>query len=213
MNYMDHHHYYLNAALIECYTQFSSKMLRIFLVACLTSVVITLDHSDQECPFDMKEQFSLNGFQDEILKCVFILLRCSSGSLTLSKPVCLFRKEYILKTPDVKPNDGLFNGEIQVLFSRNEVPNPEGEKLNSLFHYTAKIHMNMENLTAVEYIPSRVTPEESTRYLKTVMDLLPKMINKDPGFQMKFHRPGKIDLKTVDEIRLEGDADYAGKYA
>lgn len=72
---------YLNAALVEFLIQLSSKMLRILLVACLTSVVITVDQS--ECSFDMKEKFSLNGFRDDdIMDCTFGLVECPPASIT-----------------------------------------------------------------------------------------------------------------------------------
>lgn len=197
----------LYTALVEFIIQLSSKMLRIFLVACLTSVVITVDHSDRECPFDMKEQFSLNGFRDEILYCVFLLARCPSGSITLISPLCSIRNIYHLKTPQVKhSNHILYVGEIHVLFSRNEITNPEDYQFDTYaYSYCAKIQMNMENVTVLETIPNDETSEQRKLYIETVLDLLPKMINTDSEFQMKFYIPDTMDVINVKEIPEEED--------
>lgn len=58
----------------------------------------------------------------------------------------------------------------------------------------------MENVTVLETVPGNVTPDQNKRYMAALMDLLPKTINKDPEFQMKFYVPGKNETIKVDEI-------------
>lgn len=70
--------------------------------------------------------------------------------------------------------------------------------------------MKMDNVTVFETRPGNGTQEENKRYIDAVIDLLPKMINKDPEFKMKFNVPVENALLTVEDIPIEQPLSYVG---